>query len=394
MIAQTDWTTRTLGDSIDFITSGSRGWAKYYADSGAVFLRIQNVGRNKMLLDDVAYVDAPDTTEAKRTRVEPGDVLLSVTADLGRAAVVPDDLGPAHINQHLVLIRVTDIHPQYLAAYLSSPDAMVQFQTLNREGVKAALNFDDVRSLKIPLPPLSEQKRIAGILDQADGLRRKRQQALSLTDQFLRSTFLDLFGDPVTNPKQWPVDSLSTFANVTGGFAFKSTWFSETGRKVIRISNIRDGGIDTSSAVRIDERSNPVSDDFTARTGDVLMALSGATTGKLGAVRDADDGLFVNQRIAIIRANTRSRSDYLSWALKDRRLIDALLKTADGSAQANLSPNRLRECQIPRPDDSALSRFSTVAMQSASILAKATNSLHDAERLFTSLVQRAFRGEL
>lgn len=75
----------------------------------------------------------------------------------------------------------------------------------------------EVAKIEIPLPPLSEQKRIAGILDQASGLRRKRQQALALTDQFLRSTFLDLFGDPVTNPKRWPMISMRDGCKFVGG---------------------------------------------------------------------------------------------------------------------------------------------------------------------------------
>lgn len=263
-----------------------------------------------------------------------------------------------------------------------------------RGGGQPFIGLGTAREVLVPLPPLSEQNRIAGILDQADGLRRKRQQALALTDQFLRSTFLDLFGDPVTNPKQWPVVSLTELGSISGGFAFKSDWFTDAGRKVIRISNIQDGAIDTSSAVCINDRVNPVSSEFTARGGDVLMALSGATTGKLGVVSATDDGVFVNQRIAIVRANTPDGSVYLSWVLKDTRVIESLLKTADGSAQANLSPNRLRECRIPRPSDATLHTFHNIALQTTGIATTARHSLRQAEQLFDSLVQRAFRGEL
>ena len=77
------WTIKKLGELLEFLTSGSRGWAEYYAASSNLFLRIQNVRRDELLLDDIAYVTAPDTAEAKRTRVQPGDVLLSITADLG-----------------------------------------------------------------------------------------------------------------------------------------------------------------------------------------------------------------------------------------------------------------------------------------------------------------------
>jgi len=92
------WSTQKLGEILDFLTTGSRGWAAYYADSGDLFLRIQNVRSHELLLDDVAYVKAPDTVEAKRTKVQAGDVLISMTADLGRTAVIPEGIGTAYLR--------------------------------------------------------------------------------------------------------------------------------------------------------------------------------------------------------------------------------------------------------------------------------------------------------
>jgi len=152
------WPTKRLGELLDFLTSGSRGWAEYYAESGDLFLRIQNVRRDELLLDDIAYVNAPDTAEAKRTRVEPGDVLLSITADLGRTAVVPEGLGLAFINQHLSILRTKALVPRFLSAYLTSPVGQRQVSGRNRHAVKAGLNFDDIRSFIVPVPPTGLQQ--------------------------------------------------------------------------------------------------------------------------------------------------------------------------------------------------------------------------------------------
>ena len=111
----------TPGEILDLPDRRSRGWAAHYSDCGALFLRIQNVRHDELLLADIAYVDAPDTAEAKRTRVEPGDVLLSITADLGRTAVVPDGIGTAYINQHLSILRTKALVPRFLSAYFASP---------------------------------------------------------------------------------------------------------------------------------------------------------------------------------------------------------------------------------------------------------------------------------
>lgn len=155
------WPTRPLGDMLDFLTSGSRGWAAFYANSGRMFLRIQNVGRNRLLLDDVQYVQVEDSAESRRTATQPGDVLVTVTADLGRTAVIPEGFGPAHINQHIVLLRSTQIEPLFLSQFLASPAGQRQFTAKNRAAVKAGLNFDDIKSVKIVTPPRPLQKKFA-----------------------------------------------------------------------------------------------------------------------------------------------------------------------------------------------------------------------------------------
>ena len=155
------WPTRPLGDMLDFLTSGSRGWAAFYANSGRMFRRIQNVGRNRLLLDDVQYVQVEDSAESRRTATQAGDVLVTVTADLGRTAVIPEGFGPAHINQHIVLLRSTQIEPLFLSQFLASPAGQRQFTAKNRAAVKAGLNFDDIKSVKIVTPPRPLQKKFA-----------------------------------------------------------------------------------------------------------------------------------------------------------------------------------------------------------------------------------------
>ena len=148
-----EWQEVKLKDLLTFLTSGSRGWAKYYVPVGDTFLRIQNVGNNKLMIDDVAFINAPVGAEAERTRVKAGDILLSITADLGRTAVIPEGLGTAYINQHLSILRIQGAEPIYVSAFLASEDGQRQIRRLDRVGVKSGLNFDDIRSLKILLPP-------------------------------------------------------------------------------------------------------------------------------------------------------------------------------------------------------------------------------------------------
>lgn len=170
--------TEILGDHILFMTSGSRGWAKYYAENGDLFLRIENVGRNQLLLDDLTFVNAPKTQEAERTNVKPGDVLLSITADLGRTCVIPPKFPKAFVNQHLAILRLDqNLNPIFVAQYLTSSRGMSQINRLDKGGTKAGLNFADIRSIRIPLPPLKLQGQFANIVYQVEKLKEMQKQS-------------------------------------------------------------------------------------------------------------------------------------------------------------------------------------------------------------------------
>jgi type I restriction enzyme, S subunit len=164
---------------LEFLTSGSRGWASYYAESGDLFLRIQNVRWDELLLDDIAFVKAPISAEATRTKVKAGDVLLSITADLGRTAVVPEGISTAYINQHLAILRPKSIQSRFLSAYFTSPSGRRQVQGRNQQGVKAGLNFDTIRSFLIPCPPSSLQKEFAQRVEAVEKLKATHRASLS-----------------------------------------------------------------------------------------------------------------------------------------------------------------------------------------------------------------------
>jgi type I restriction enzyme S subunit len=187
------WGLVTLGEKITFMTSGSRGWAEHYSNEGDLFLRIQNVGANQLLLDDVAYVKAPDTAESKRTRVQPGDLLISATADLGRTAVIPENFPTAYINQHLFLLRLKDLNPVFVAGYFSTTSGKAQILRLDREGVKSGLNFDDARRLTVFNPPLSLQEEFAGVVAGVEALRARMSEAERQVDGLFEALLSEAF---------------------------------------------------------------------------------------------------------------------------------------------------------------------------------------------------------
>ena len=155
------WPVRRFSEYIKFLTSGSRGWAKFYADNGEYFITIKNVKNCRITVDDVQHIIPPDNTEAKRTRVQEGDLLISITADLGRTGVVTKEIAEhgGYINQHLTCIRIKkdSLNPLYVAYYMESEAGKAQFQSKNQSAVKAGLNFDSIKSLHLTVPPLTLQ---------------------------------------------------------------------------------------------------------------------------------------------------------------------------------------------------------------------------------------------
>lgn len=164
------WEVRRLKLITSFITSGSRGWAQYYADEGAFFIRIGNLSNYSpnLKLSDIQYVQPPLGTEGERTRVQENDLLVSITANIGSIGVVPKQFGEAYVNQHVALTRpkLNLNNSRWLAYCLLSRIGQEQFSSLLYGGTKDGLSLGDVSNLTLLIPPIKEQHVIVRHLDQ------------------------------------------------------------------------------------------------------------------------------------------------------------------------------------------------------------------------------------
>ena len=188
-----------LSEYITSLTSGSRGWAQYCVDDGEEwFITIKNVKDCHISSDNMQPVNAPDNAEAKRTKVQEGDLLISITADLGRTGVVTKEIAEhgAYINQHLSCIRLNRevLNPSFVAHYMESPAGKEQFIAKNQSAVKAGLNFNSINSLKIMVPPLAEQNRFIDFIEQVDKSKSAVQKSLDETQVLFGSLMQKYFG--------------------------------------------------------------------------------------------------------------------------------------------------------------------------------------------------------
>ena len=188
-----------LSEYIEFLTSGSRGWAKYCVDDGKEwFITIKNVKDCKIATDNMQPVNAPDNAEAKRTRVQEGDLLISITADLGRTGVITKEIADhgAYINQHLTLIRLNQeyLEPLYVAYFMESTAGKEQFISKNQSAVKAGLNFNSINTLKLLVPPKDIQQEFLSFVAQVDKSKAQVQKALDETQLLFNSLMQEYFG--------------------------------------------------------------------------------------------------------------------------------------------------------------------------------------------------------
>ena len=188
-----------LSEHIEFLTSGSRGWAQYCVDNGSEwFITIKNVKDCRISIDNMQPINAPDNAEAKRTKVQEGDLLISITADLGRTGVVTKEIADhgAYINQHLTCIRLNKeiLNPLYVAFFMESPAGKEQFESKNQSAVKAGLNFNSINSLRLLVPPMDEQSAFVEFVHQVDKSKLAIQQSLDKLETLKKSLMQKYFG--------------------------------------------------------------------------------------------------------------------------------------------------------------------------------------------------------
>ena len=196
-----DWEKTTIGAKSEIVTSGSRDWAQYYSDSGDKFIRMTNLVRNGINLDlsDLRFVQLPvGSNEGKRTSLEKGDILISITAELGKLGWIPEGLGTAYINQHTALVRMKNtLDSKFVAYALSTEKYNNKLNSLNDSGAKAGLNLGSIRSFELTIPSKPEQTQIASFLSVVDEKISQLTQKLELLSQYKQGMMQKLFSQQI-----------------------------------------------------------------------------------------------------------------------------------------------------------------------------------------------------
>jgi type I restriction enzyme S subunit len=392
----------TIGDVAHKVTKGTTPTTLGYSfsDTGIPFVRVQNLVDGRVdVSNDSLFIDQSTHSALERSQIQKGDLLISIAGTIGRPAIVDTD-GPLNCNQAVAIVRFNEgVNQRYVFHWLNTQDALQQMGSKGVTGTITNLSLTQIKSLQLPLPPLAEQKRIAGILDAAEALRAKRRESLAQLDTLLQSTFLDLFGDPVTNPKGWPMGKLSDVVMRLDGGKNVAQSETETKYRVLKVSAVTYGDYrpEESKYLPADFK---VPASYLVEKGDLLISRANTVEliGATAYVWDTPENMVLPDKIWKFiwkpGANIEPLFVYhMSQNTEFRRILGSRSSGTSGSMK-NIAKPKLLGIPIPLPPAEIQQRFTTIVKSVEAQKSRLRAHLAELDTLFASLQSRAFNGEL
>jgi type I restriction enzyme S subunit len=385
------WEKVKLEDLLVKLTNGVNA-SQSADDSGWAISRIETIWNGEIDPNRVRYITPDEQTKAKY-QLKKNDILFShinSPEHIGKTAIYEDNPAILIHGINLLLLRCDEriIFAKYLLHYLKTPNVRVHFRERCKKAVnQASLNQQDLKSLKIPLPPLDEQKRIAAILDDADALRRTRRESLTRLDELAQSLFLEMFGDPATNPKGWEVLKLSQIAIIERNGIDASS--IESGTTYIGLENIQQGG-DFLNVGTV-EQGELASNKFRFTNQHLLFGKLRPYLCKIA--RPNFHGICSTDILPILPQTNMNR-EYLLSVLRHPHFVDMATSLSTGANLPRLSPTELGKFPIPLPPFPLQQSFARQIEELETIKTRARAQLLELDALFASLQERAFLGQL
>jgi len=312
------------------------------------------------------------------------DILIALSgATTGKYGLYRSN-NPALLNQRVgrIIPNKSKVYHKFIYYYMN----ILKDRILKKAGGAAQPNISpkDIKEFEIPLPPLETQKKIVDILDKAQEIIDKRKEQIEKLDEFIQSVFLDMFGDPIINPKKWGLKKLGEIAKITMGQSPKGSSYNNEGNGTPLLNGPTEFG-----------EKYPVEKQWTiepkklCETGDILFCVRGATAGRMNF---ANKEFCIGRGLAAIKAHNKSNQNYIYLILKN--MYYHFQNTSDGSTFINIGKDKLSDIPIPITDDELQNKFAAIVEKTEQQKELLQKSLTEMENNFNSLMHRAFKGDL
>ncbi|MDJ0843533.1 restriction endonuclease subunit S [Crocosphaera sp.] len=369
-------------------------------------LQLADIGIGEFLNKSSKFLAQDTANQLKCTYLKENDLLVARLPDpIGRCCILPK------LNQRCVTaVDVCIIRPdpnlvnrQYLMRLFNSNSMKNLIENYVTGTTRKRISRKNLQRLKIPLPPLEEQKRIAKILDKADEIRGKRKESILLTDELLWSTFLDMFGDPVINPKGWETKTIESItkneknAIKRGPFggALKKEIFINEGYLVYEQYHALNNDF-SFERYYIDEHKFEELKGFEVKPGDIIISCSGVYLGKLAIVPEGAKKGIINQALLKISLDqSKITNNFFTFHFRHQNFRDTFFAANRGSGVPNFPPIKdFKTFPFIVPPIDIQNQFELKIKKIKNYQQHINQSLQESENLFNSLLQRAFKGEL
>jgi len=389
---------KSIGEVCEII-NGYAFKSENYTNSGIRIIRITNVQKG-FIEDNLPIFYPDDTTDVRQYMLRTNDLLVSLTGNVGRVALLEEKFLPAVLNQRVACIRLksqNELMLSYLFHYLNN-DNFEKDCIKSAKGVaQKNMSTEWLKQYKINIPDLELQKKIVNVLDSVDNMIGKRKKQLRKLDELVKARFVELFGDPVTNPKGWDMplieDVVANEKNALKagpfGSALKKEYYVASGYKIYGQEQVISGD-HAFGDYYIDEERYKMLENCAVQAGDVLISLVG-TYGKLLVMPEEFESGIINPRLMKITFDkSRVNPYYFQHYFQSDSLKKALAENTHGGTMDILNLGIVRKLAMPLPPLELQNEFLRFVKQTDKSKLEVQKSLDKLEVLKKSLMQKYF----
>lgn len=389
-----------LGDVCE-ILNGFAFKSENYSDSGVRVIRITNV--QKGFIEDNTPAFYPlDSRVLDKYMLEEGDLLMSLTGNVGRVAIIEQEFLPAALNQRVACLRLkTDrISKGYLFHILNSDFFERQCIQSSKGVAQKNMSTEWLKDYEISLYPKEKQKEITEILDRVRNVIACRNQELQKLDDLVRARFVEMFGDPVTNPKGWPVKKLKELSiQINSGNTPKggAENYVEEGITFFRSQNVWKDRLEMDDIAYIDAETHASMKKSSLKHGDILMTKTGrintenSSLGRAALYEGEDDKANVNGHVYFIRLKPGINNKFVLRILVSPEYRDLIRSVCVGGIdKRQLNKEHIEDFPIICPPADMVNEYIALAERIAKSKAAVQKALDQTQLLFNSLMQEYF----
>ena len=375
-----------------------------YIEKGYPLITSKNLKSGKISFQEVNFISKYDFDKInKRSKVDKGDILYSMIGSIGNYAFVDKEPNYAIKNVALFKFNNDKLFNKYFYFLLNSSFIENQIRLQQKGGTQKFVTLKILRNLKIPLPLLETQKKIAAILDEADKVRQLNKQLIAKYDALTQSLFLDMFGDPVTNPKGWEIKTIEEliksekYALKRGPFggALKKDSFVENGYLVYEQYHALNNDF-SFQRYFIDKKKYEDLKAFSVKPRDLIISCSGVYLGKLAMIPEgAKEGIINQALLKVSLDEEKMRNDFFIFHFTQKHFRQTFFDANRGAGIPNFPPMKeFKKFPFISPPIKLQNQFAERVQIIENQKKQAQEALQKSEDLFKSLLQKAFKGEL